>query len=65
MKRIYIVFSAISIKNWKTLKFYVFNKNLVFSIICDKCGSNNDKVFKEEESIEILKVLGLIDNINE
>ena len=38
---------------------------LVLSIICDKCGSNDEKIFKEEESIEILKILGLINNMNE
>ena len=44
---------------------YIYNKKLVFSIICEKCVSNDDKVFKEEEFMRILKVLGLIDNINE
>ena len=44
---------------------YTFNEALVLSIICDKCGSNDDKIFTIEESIEILKILGLIDNINE
>ena len=29
------------------------------------CGRNDDKTFKEEESTEILKILGLIDNIIE
>ena len=28
---------------------YFFNKRLVISVICDKCGSNDDKRFKEEE----------------
>ena len=42
------------------------DKILVLSIICDKCGSINKKIFKEEEeSIEILKILGLINNMNE
>ena len=31
------------------------------SIICSKCGKNNDTIFKEEESIEILPALGLIE----
>ena len=44
---------------------YTFNEALVPPIICDKCGSNDDKIFTIEESIEILKTLGLIDNINE
>ena len=39
---------------------YIFGKILVLSIIGSKCGNNNEKIFKEEESIEILKVLSLI-----
>ena len=34
---------------------YIFYKTSVFSVIRDKCGNKNDKIFKEEESIEILK----------
>ena len=30
-----------------------------------QCGHEYEKVFKEEESIEILKILGLINNIEE
>ena len=33
------------------------------SIVCSKCGHEYEKIFKEEESIEILKILGLIINI--
>ena len=39
----------------------MLDKTLVLSIICDKCGSNNEKIFKEEESTIILKFLRLID----
>ena len=39
---------------------YIFGKIQVLSIIGSKCGNNNEKIFKEEESIEILKVLSLI-----
>ena len=42
---------------------YIFEKTLVLSIICDKCGSEDEIVFKEEELIEVLKILGLIKNI--
>ena len=42
---------------------YILDKTLVLSITCDKCGSNDQKIFKKEESIEILKTLGLIKNI--
>ena len=39
---------------------YIFEKTLVLSIICSKCENDNEKIFKEEEPIEILKILGLI-----
>ena len=38
---------------------YIFYKTLVLSIIYSKCLDNNDRIFKEKESIEILKILGL------
>ena len=44
---------------------YVFNKTLVLSIIYDRCGSKDEKVFQKEESIEISKILGLFKNIEE
>ena len=51
------------LKNPKVLHF--FNEALVLSIICGKYGSNNYTIFKKEESIEKLKILVLINNINE
>ena len=42
---------------------YILEKTLVLSIICSKCKSENEKIFKEEESSEILKILGLSENI--
>ena len=59
-----IVLSVISVENKKTPETsYIFDKALFLSNICDKCGSSDEKIFKEEESIEILKILGLIKNI--
>ena len=29
-------------------------------MICSKCENGNEKIFKVEEAIEILKILGLI-----
>ena len=58
-----IVLSVVSTENSKTLKMsYIFNNNLVLSITCGKCSNNDDKIFKQEESIEILRILGLINN---
>ena len=36
------------------------NGTLVLSIICDKCGSKDEKIFKEEESNKVSKINGLI-----
>ena len=38
---------------------YIFDKILVLSIIRSTCDENNDRVFKEEEIIQTLTVLGL------
>ena len=44
-------------------KSNIFKKTSVISIICSKFGNENKKIFKEEKPIEILKILGLIENI--
>ena len=41
---------------------YIFEKTLVLSIVCSKCKNEDGKIFREEEAIEILKILGLIEN---
>ena len=38
-------------------------KTLVLSIICRKCKNEDEQLFKEEKPIEILKIIGLIENI--
>ena len=48
-------------KNPKTAS--VFEKTIVLSLICSKCENKDDNIFKEKESMEILKILGLIKNI--
>ena len=42
---------------------YLLEKILVISIICSKCENEDEKFFVEEESIEILKILVLIEKI--
>ena len=37
----------------------------VLSITCSKYQKEDEKIFEEEESIEILKIFGLIENIDE
>ena len=41
---------------------YICYKTLLLSSICNKCGSEDDKIFKEV-SLEILKILSLINDI--
>ena len=50
---------VLNIKNLKNVK------TLVLSIICSKYKYEDEKISKEEESIEILNILGLINNIEE
>ena len=42
---------------------YLLEKTLVLSIICSKFKNEDGKLFKNEESVEVLKVLCLIENI--
>ena len=63
MKKLYCVICGKYSKFDKPKISYIFGKFLVLSIICSKCISADEKTFKEKESIEILKILGLIENI--
>ena len=57
-----IVLSVKSIKNLKSLKYHnICDKTLLLSSISNKC-KNEDDWNTIEESIEILKILGLIEN---
>ena len=44
---------------------YVFSRTLVLPIIFDKGCRKDEKRFKKEESVKILKILGLIKNIED
>ena len=44
---------------------YNLKKTLGLFIVCNKYGDQYKKIFKEKESIEISKILGLITNIEE
>ena len=52
-------------ENLKTLKYHIFLKNITSFCCYNKCGHEYKKIFKEEESIKILKILSLITNIEE
>ena len=65
IKNIYCIVCG-KYKKFKNPKIsYSLDKILVLSIICSKCSNENKKIFKEEESIEIIQVLDLIINIDE
>ena len=50
----------------KTLKYHIFlKKPLGISIVSSKRGHEYKKTFKEEKSIEILKIIGSVTNIEE
>ena len=56
---------SISIENLKTLKYHILSKkHLTLFIVFYKCGNEYEKRLKEE-SIKKLKVLGLINNIED
>ena len=63
MKKLYCVNCSKYRKFEKPKISYLLENTLVLSIICRKCKNRNEKIFKEEKSIEILKILGLINNI--
>ena len=44
---------------------YLLQKTLVLSIIHSKCKNEDEKILKEEESIKIVKILSVINNIEE
>ena len=63
MKKIYCVIYGKYRKSKNPKISYLFKKALVNPIICSKYGKEDENIFKEEEPIEILKILGLIENI--
>ena len=38
-------------RKFKNSEIYILSKTLVLSIICNKCSTNNEKIFKKEYSI--------------
>ena len=63
MKKLYCVICNKYKKFEKPKISYLLEKTLVVSIIWSKCKNEDEKVFKEEQSIETLKFLCLFDNI--
>ena len=63
MKKIYCFICDKYRKFEKPKISYLLEKTLVLSVIFRKCKNEDEKLFKEEYSIEILQILGLIENI--
>ena len=62
MKKLYCIICG-KYRKFEKPEICLLEKTLVLSIIYSKCKNKDEKIFKEEESIEILKILGLIDSI--
>ena len=57
---------AINIENLETLKYHIFfKKHQIFLLFTVNMVMNIKKTFKEEESMEILRILSLITNIED
>ena len=65
MKKCYCVICNNHRKFEKPKISYLSEKTSILSIIYSKCKIEEEKIFKEEEPIEILKYFGLINNIEE
>ena len=61
MKDLYCIICGTYRKFQKRKISHIFEKRLVLSIICSKCGYEDEKIFKEESN-EILRILGFIKN---
>ena len=60
----YIALIAVSIENLKNLKYHIFSKkDHFFLLFLVNIKMKMKKIFKEDESIEILKILRLLENI--
>ena len=63
MKKIYCLICS-KYRKFKNPEIsYIFEKVSVLSIICSNCKNEDRKIFKQEESIKILKILGLAKTI--
>ena len=63
MRKLYCIICGKYRKVEKRKLSCFLGKTLVLSIICRQCKNDDQKLFKEEESIEILKNLSLIAKI--
>ena len=60
-----IVLFVVSIENLKIQQCHTFSRKHQYSLLFEESLKMRIKKFKEEESVKILKILGLIINIEE
>ena len=60
MKKVYCVICLKYRKFEKPKISFFLEKALVISIICSQCKNEDEKLFEEEDSFEILKILVLV-----
>ena len=63
MKKLYCVICRKYRKFENPKLFCVLEKTLLLYIIWIKCKNEDEKIFKEEDSTEILEILGLIEKM--
>ena len=63
MKKFYCVICGKYGKFEKHKISNLLEKTLVLSVVYSKCKNEEEKIFKEEKSLETLKILYLIENI--
>ena len=61
----YCIICSKYVKCEKSKISYFQKKTSVLSIICSKCKNEDEKIFKKEELIKILKIIGLINDIED
>ena len=65
MKKLYCDIYSKYRKFEKPKILYLLEKTLVLSLIFNKCQNKDEKLFKEEESIEIMKIHNYLKNMSE
>ena len=61
-----MVLLVVNTQNLKILKYHIFTKSIIIlSVISSKSGNEAEKIKIFEESIKILNILSLINNIEQ
>ena len=67
MKNIYIYIYCVVFRKYRKFEkpkiSFLLKKKLAISVICTNCKNEDEIIFKKEESIEILKILDLMEKI--